>query len=156
MSKSEHRARVLTLLQQQRWAALATFNDDGSPEASMVAYAMGHHAGEIYLHLSELAPHTRNLMQSPRLALAISEPDTGEGDPQRLARATLYGRAEPLEPGDTDYATARSCYLSRLPTAQRLFDFGDFHLFRLHVDTLRFVGGFGQAFTISSNELGQT
>lgn len=149
MSRNEQQANLLALLKRQRWAALATLSSDNNPEASMVAYALSRNADEIYLHLSELATHSRNLMRHPRLSLVISETDTGDGDPQQLARATVYGQAEILPPGQTGYSAARACYLAHLPTAEQLFDFGDFHLFRLKIERLRFVGGFGQAFNIA-------
>lgn len=155
MSKKEQLANLLDLLKRQRWAALATINSDGNPEASMVAYALNRDAVEIYLHLSELATHTQNLKHNPRLSLVVSETDTGEGDPQQLARATVYGKAEILNRGHTDYSTARACYLAHLPTAEQLFDFGDFHLFRLKIEQIRFVGGFGRAFDISPKLLHQ-
>jgi putative heme iron utilization protein len=119
----------------------------------MVAYAISRDGSELYLHLSELAPHTRNLQQNPRASLVISETDTGHGDPQQLARATLDGTVSELKPEASDYPSAQECYLSRLPDAQPLFSFGDFHLFRFRIEQLRFVGGFGQAYRFQPTEL---
>ena len=79
-----------TLIRTQRWAALATA-DAGGPFASMVAYAIEPSGTALLFHVSQLAQHTRNLLEHSRCSLVISEPDTSEGDPQRLQRVTLTG-----------------------------------------------------------------
>ncbi len=153
MSVSESIGRARDLLAQQRWAALATVGDNGQPECSMVAYAMSTDFTRAYLHLSELAAHTRNLMHEGRASLAITESDCTGGDPQQLARISLSGHISRLAPSEPDYQEARNRYLKRLPDAAPLFDFGDFHLFSLQIDTARFVAGFGQARTLSGKAL---
>lgn len=153
MSKREQLPRLQQLLRQQRWAALATLNADALPEASMVAYALNETAGEIYLHLSTLAGHTRNLVQQPRASLVISENDEGMGDPQQLARATLSGHVSVFEQDADGYENARQHYLAHLPSSHPLFDFGDFRLFKFCIEKIRFVGGFAQAHSYRPEEL---
>jgi putative heme iron utilization protein len=75
----------------RRWAALATLTDNG-PSASMVAYAPEPDLSSLLLFLSGLSQHTRNLLEEPRVALVVTEPDSGEGDPQTLARLSVKGR----------------------------------------------------------------
>ncbi len=145
--------RLLQLLQQHRWAALATSAADATPMASMVGYVPGIHAGILYLHLSRLAAHTRNLLGNGMAALVIGEDDTGNGDPQELARLTLQGRATVIARDSEEYPAARARYLQRLPAAEPRFDFSDFILFRVEVDSARFVGGFAQARSFGSDQL---
>ncbi|MGM0595254.1 MAG: HugZ family protein [Pseudomonadota bacterium] len=152
MSREHHLTQLRELLQRHRWAALATLDADGQPEASMVAYALNPALTELYLHLSELAAHTRNLLDRPSVSLAISDTDEGR-DPQQLRRASLFGRVERIEREESSWSTARDRYLSRLPDAAMLFNFGDFQLFRLRIDKVRFVGGFGSAHTLSGTAL---
>lgn len=154
MAKSEHLEQIATML-QQRWAALATVDAQGLPAVSMVAYAPDAQAGALYLHLSGLAAHTKELLRQPVAALAISECDTGQGDPQQLARLTLRGRCSMIARDDSGYTAARACYLQRLPDAERLFSFGDFLLFRFVIEGGRFVGGFAQAHSYRGEELWQ-
>lgn len=156
MAKSEQLPRLIALLQEHRWAALATLGGEDKAEASMVAYALDGHHPALYLHLSQLAAHSRNLQNHPEASLVISEADTGEGDPQQLARATLYGRVEQLQRDEAGYALGRQCYLQRLPTATPLFDFSDFRLFRFTIHKARFVGGFAQAYSYDSKALQDT
>jgi len=48
-------------------------------------------------------------------------------------------------PNSLAYESIKQTYLDRLPTAEQLFGFGDFILFQLNPESLRFVGGFAQA-----------
>ena len=153
--KLQARERALTLLKTQRWAALATLDRHGLPEGAMVAYAMastdeGH---GLYLHLSQLASHTRNLLQNPHVALIIGEADTGNGDPQQLARLSLQGEVRVISPEDPPYTQAKGCYLARFPNAEQRFDFGDFRLFRFDWQRARWIGGFGQAYSYCPADL---
>ncbi|MCB1736850.1 MAG: pyridoxamine 5'-phosphate oxidase family protein [Gammaproteobacteria bacterium] len=135
-----------------RWAALATLSEHG-PEASHVAFVAEPDFSGILLHLSGLAAHTRNLGSDPRASLAIGEADCERGDPQTLARLSLHGRIEALPRDGDEYAQARRCYLARIPTAEALFGFADFKLFRFVVERGRLVGGFGRARDFSPQAL---
>ena len=95
--------------------------------------------------MSQLAPHTRNLLAHPRGALAITEPDTLEGDPQRLQRVTVTGTASVLQPTEPAYVAAAQAYIERFPDAQMRFELGDFLLFRFMPADARYVGGFARA-----------
>jgi len=155
VSKEEHLPRLQQLLREQRWAALATLGGEQQPEASMVAYVLNAARGEAYLHLSELASHTRNLLRHPQVSLVVSECDKQNGDPQQLARVSLMGRVSVFERDAEGYTEARQQYLQRLPDAEPLFGFSDFRLFRFHLETIRFVGGFAQAHSYRPEELRQ-
>ena len=132
------------LIRTHRWAALATL-DAGEPLVSMVAYALEPGGGALLLHVSQLAQHTRNLVEHPRGALAITEPDALEGDPQRLQRVTVTGTAAVLRRSDPAYVDAAEAYIDRFPDAQMRFELGDFLLVRFTADEARYVGGFARA-----------
>src|SRR4030067_2293498 len=87
----KHLARVI---RGQRWAALAT-HGQGGPLASMVAFAPEPDFSGVLMLLSRLSLHTRSLLEHPRASLAISEPDTGAGNPQRLPRGRIQGEGTP-------------------------------------------------------------
>jgi hypothetical protein len=144
--------KAVNLINQQRWAALATIKGE-EPYASMVAYAASPQLDHLYLHLSTLAPHTKKLITHPKVALVISEPDTHVEDPQTLARITLQGKVEIIAKENDDYEEAKACYLKRLPNAEMLFEFSDFSLFRFTPEKLRYVGGFAKAFSLSKEAL---
>lgn len=154
MSKREQLPRVRRLLRDHRWAAMASLGEKQWPEASMVAYALNEACSEAYLHLSELAGHSRNLRRQPQASLVVSECDNSGGDPQQLARAMLLGRVTVFDREAEGYAEAKRRYLQALPEAEPLFDFADFRLFRFRIERIRFVGGFAQAYSYRPEELG--
>lgn len=132
------------LVVEERWAALATVDDDG-PSASMVAYAIEPATLVLVMHLSGLSAHTRQLLSDARASVAISRPDSGQGDPQQLPRVTLAVTARPLEPGSPEHAAASAAYLARFPDASMRFALADFVLFAGAIEGVRYVGGFARA-----------
>ena len=143
---------VARLIVTSRWAALATL-DDGSPLASMVAYAPEPGLAGLLFFLSGLSLHTQNLLADPRGSLAVSEPDPGTGDPQTLRRVTLSGRVEEIPRDTAAFAADWASYVGRFPDAEPRLALGDFRLFRLVVDEARYVGGFARATTLDGDRL---
>ena len=133
-----------SLIRAQRWAALATL-DDGRPLASMVAYALDEADGALLFFLSQLAQHTRNMMESPQVSLAVTEPDGGEDDPQRLQRVTLVGSVEVVSRAAESFHASAQRYVDRFPDSLPRFELGDFMLFRFVPAEARYVGGFARA-----------
>jgi hypothetical protein len=143
---------VTRLILAQRWAAIAT-NDEGAPLASMVAYAPEPGLRGLLLFISQLAAHTRNLLASGGTSLAITAPDTGEGDPQMLPRVSLQGRVTPIPRDAPDFAEAATRYVARFPASERRFQLGDFVMFRFVPEEARYVGGFARATTYTGAQL---
>jgi putative heme iron utilization protein len=131
------------LIRTHRWAALATL-DAGEPEASMVAYACAPD-GALLLFLSHLARHTRHLIEHPQAALAVSEPDHHQADPQLLRRATLRGKASVMGRESAEFASCAAEYVARFPDAGPRLGLGDFRLFKFVPEEVRYVGGFARA-----------
>lgn len=148
----EEKHHLMHLISSQRWAALATLSEDG-PCASMAAYVPESGFGGFLLHLSRLAAHTRNLLQDARASLVITETDTGEGDPQTLARVSIQCRVTVLSRDSEEFSAARAIYIHRLPASELLFGFSDFVLFRLEPAEVRYIGGFARAYTLSGEQL---
>ena len=122
----------------------------------MVAYAVEPGLGGLLMFLSQLAAHTRQMLEYPQVSLAITAPDTGDGDPQLLPRVSLQGRAAPIGRDDETFALAAARYVQRFPDALPRFQLGDFHLFRFGIDEARYVGGFARASTFSGDQLRET
>ena len=150
--EERERKHLAGVIRGQRWAALAT-HGPGGPLASMVAYACEPDFGGFLLLLSGLSQHTRNLLTSPAASLVISEPDTGAGNPQTLARVSIQGEATPITEDMPGYAEAKAVYEKRLPASSPLLGFEDFSLFRLVPREARFVAGFAQAYTLTAEDL---
>jgi heme oxygenase (biliverdin-IX-beta and delta-forming) len=131
-------ATLRELLRSERYGTLATISArrGGWPFASLTAYALTA-LGEPLLLLSELAEHTRNLRNDPRVSLLVYDSSTLD-DPQAGARVTLLGTAE-LQ----DDAEARRAYVARHPRSEEYLQLADFHVWRLSVTEARYVNGFG-------------
>jgi putative heme iron utilization protein len=132
--------RSRTLVADAHTASLSTIALDpaGVPFGSLVAHAVDG-AGRPILCLSDLAEHSRNLAADPRASVLVTE--AGTGDPLALGRVTLLGRTTVLD-GD-DRADALQRYQAAHPGAFYA-EFADFRIYRLEVEAVRFVGGFGR------------
>ena len=142
------------LLASSRWAALAVVHE-GAPAAAMTSYALSPDGAALYVHLSQMALHTRALLTEPRAALVVSAPDPGEGDPQSLPRLSLTGAALALVPGTPEYEAGRAAYVGRFPGAAERFALADFVLFRFEPSEARWVGGFGRALRMTGAQLAE-
>jgi len=119
----------------------------------MVAYATEPDLSGLFLFLSSLAEHTRNLIAEPRTSLVVSEPDPGTDDPQTLARVTLKGTGAAIERAAPAFTSSWGFYVARFPEAAPRLGLGDFSLFRVAIHEARYVGGFARATTISPERL---
>lgn len=142
------------LLAASRWAALAVLHD-GAPAAAMTSFALAPEGAALYVHLSQMALHTRALLEEPRAAFVVSAPDTGEGDPQTIPRLSLSGIALALVPGTPEFDAGRRAFVGRFPEAEERFALADFILFRFEPSEARWVGGFGRAFRMTAAQLAE-
>ncbi len=133
--------RTRTLIHLGRVGTLSTrlAKHDGTPFGSVAPYGVDA-AGQPTLLISTLAVHTQNILADPRASLLVTQPGWDE-DPLAGARTTLVGRAELV--GDADRAAVREDYLTRHEAARYWVDFGDFAFYRLRVEELYYVAGFG-------------
>jgi len=132
-------------------AALGTLHS-GEPFVSMVPYALVGKEHDFLIHVSALAPHTRDMLAHPRVSLLVTAPDGGaSGDvpPQALPRASVQGDALQLPPAAADYAAAKAVYLARFAESAQTFELADFSLFIIRALSVRFVAGYGKAFSLS-------
>jgi putative heme iron utilization protein len=139
------------LLHGRMIAALGTLHQ-GAPFVSMVPFAVARD-GSLILHVSRLAAHTRDMVNNSEVSLLIAELESSGKMPQALARVTFQGRAQMLERDSQKHIDAREVYLSRFPDAASLFEFSDFNIFIIKPVSARVIAGFGQAVTITGEDL---
>lgn len=113
----------------------------GQPYVSKVGVAADLSGAPLFL-FSTLAAHTQDLLADPRASVLLEAPTTAL-NPLEGARCTLVGQMAKVP--DDEIAAARARYLACHPGAARYIDFGDFALWRLGVEKVHYVGGFGQA-----------
>lgn len=128
------------LASRARFGALATIAREpaGFPFATLVAVAFDGQ-GRPLLLLSGLAEHTKNLEQDGRASLLVTEPSEA---PLAAGRMTLLGPCEKVPAEEVD--AARAAFLAVHPDAAQYAGFADFAFWRLAVEGVRWVGGFGR------------
>ncbi|HZV54299.1 MAG TPA: pyridoxamine 5'-phosphate oxidase family protein [Rhodocyclaceae bacterium] len=136
------------LLLTQETAALGTLHE-GQPFVSMVPFAMLPGATGFVIHVSQLASHTQDMLLNPDVSLLVMALRVPGVPAQATARITAQGQALPCPEADQRHAEARSVYLARFPDSEPMFGFADFSLFVIRPTSIRFVGGFAQARTLS-------
>lgn len=97
--------------------------------------------------VSEISMHTGALKHNPACSLLVGEAGA-RGDPLTHPRLTLHCTACP-----TDKAALKQLFLTQHPKATLYFDFSDFIMLRLEVQTAHLNGGFGRAYQISTQDL---
>ncbi|HKP57498.1 MAG TPA: DUF2470 domain-containing protein [Polyangiales bacterium] len=144
-----HAERARTLIAGQSTGSLATIalEPAGFPYASFVTFALA--AGEPVFLISRLAEHTRNLLGDGRASLLAHE--SGNADPLANGRVTLIGRCRKLERSES--AQERAAYLAVHPGAAYYVDFDDFAFWRMSVEAVRYIGGYGRMSWVSANDL---
>jgi putative heme iron utilization protein len=110
---------------------------EGYPYGSFVTVAFDH--GDPVFLISGLAEHTKNLERDPRASLLVAE--RGEADPLANGRVTLLGRCTRVE---GDGGSARTAFFAAHPNATYYADFRDFGFWKLHVNAIRYIGGYGR------------
>jgi heme iron utilization protein len=144
---------LFSLVSKSRVAALGTLHE-GAPFVSMVLTAPDPSHSVWFIHVSRLSGHTQDLLKDRRASLMLAMPDTGEKDPQQLARLTLTGEATELPDGSPEEASAKEIYLGRFPhMAEIVEQLGDFSFWAIRPKSVRFVGGFARAFTLAPDDL---
>lgn len=138
-----HAERCRTLVAAATRGALSTLAADpaGHPYGSVASYALDARGNPIFF-VSLMAEHTQNALADPRASLLVTEPVPDGADPLASGRATLMGRMEQVP--DDQRAVVRDAYLAANPAASYYIDFGDFTFFRLAVESIRYVGGYGR------------
>ena len=138
-----HAERCRTLVASASRGALSTLAADpeGYPYGSVASYGLDDR-GNPLLFVSLMAEHTQNAMRDPRASLLVTEPVPEGADPLASGRVTLLGLLSTV--AEDDRPTARDRYLEANPTAAYYIDFGDFVFYRLDVQSIRYVGGYGR------------
>lgn len=137
-------ALLRSLLSDQPVAALATLHK-AEPAVSMVPFVLPAGEAALLVHVSALAPHTRDMREHPRVGLLVTAACGGPWPPQALPRVSLQADALPLGRQHQGYARARDHYLARFPDAAQMFELADFSIFVLRPTSARLIAGFGRA-----------
>ncbi len=118
----------------------------GTPYVSLTTIAVGEDVKPILL-LSGLAEHSKNLTSQNQASLLI-ERASHLKNPQTGPRVTLIGSIS-----KSDLDADKQLFLSIHPSAAAYAGFGDFAFYKMTVDKVHYVGGFGAAHWFSLSDL---
>lgn len=140
-AEPSHAERARTLLHIGRIGSLSTLSQKrpGFPFGSVMPYGLDPEGRPTFL-ISTMAMHTQNILHDPRASLLVTESEADE-DPLGAARVTLMGAVAPVP--ELELEVVKERYLSRYENARYWVDFKDFAFYRLEVEEVYFVGGFG-------------
>ncbi len=142
-TEPSHAERCRTLVASASRGALSTLavELEGYPYGSVASYGLDDQGNPLFF-VSLMAEHTQNAMRDPRASLLVTEPVADGADPLASGRVTLLGLLSTV--AEDDRPTARDMYLEANPAAAYYIDFGDFVFYRLDVESIRYVGGYGR------------
>ena len=142
-----HAERARTLVARIPTGTLCTLalEPQGYPYGSFVTVAFDE--GDPTFLISGLAEHTKNLERDPRASLMVAE--NGAVDPLANGRVTMLGPCTRVE---GDEGRARAAFLTVHPNAAYYADFRDFAFWKLRVNAIRYIGGYGRMSWITQDE----
>jgi putative heme iron utilization protein len=140
LPEPSHAERCRTLVAGSNRGSLCTLAADpeGYPYGSVATYGLDDRGNPLFF-VSLMAEHTQNALRDPRGSLIDAEPVREGADPLASGRVTLLGRLSQI-----DREVAQERYLAANPAAAYYIEFGDFVFYRLHVESIRYVGGYGR------------
>ncbi len=141
-------ARALVGAHKQGVLCTISASREGYPFGSVTPYALDAQ-GRPLLLISGMAVHTKNVLANPKASLLVAEPASGE-NLLGAARANLLGSVRAVP--EADLEQARAAYLEAHPAAAQWADFGDFGFYRLELDEIYYVGGFGVMGWVSARD----
>ncbi|WP_434778778.1 pyridoxamine 5'-phosphate oxidase family protein [Neisseria sp. Ec49-e6-T10] len=128
---------------------MATKDHDGFPNASYApfVYVDGHY----YVFISEIAPHTQHLLNTPELSIMIIDDERNTRNIYARARLSYQAKANQVQRDCDEFKKAMDALYPRGGnTLDVLTQLGDFSLFRLTPQKGRLVLGFGKAYTLNA------
>ncbi len=141
------------LMQSAQSIILSTIDDLGNPHASYAPFAMDSDKN-IYLLVSELSLHTKNLLKTEKASVLFIQDEAKTA--QIFARRRINFDCKVIEIQRSDAAWDNAVeYLQKRfgDTATMLASMLDFHLFKLVPQKGRFVMDFGGAYEITNQNL---
>lgn len=143
---------VRQIVRSAATASLGTLTVEGAPFVSFVTVATDTDGTPLIL-ISGLAAHTRNLARDERGSLLLQAPADEGSDPLTGARATLVGRFRRVARDENGAQRLFTRFLARHPEAEGYASFGDFALYRMSLETIHLVAGFGRIARLSPSDL---
>ncbi len=143
------------LPQRVRSLMLSTVNGSGQPQASYAPYVIDNHY-QIYIFTSGLSTHTANLHATGLASVLLIEDEAETAQVFARQRISYDCRATLLPRGTTAWDAIADHFEQRFgEVISMLRSLEDFQIFCLSPQGGRFVMGFGAAYVVDPQHLGQ-
>ena len=131
---------------------MATLDQGANPNVSYVPFALQEDG--YYVLVSEIARHGQNLQVCNRVSIMLIEDESNSRQIYARKRLTFDAMADEIPRETSDWERGvTALHKKHGDIVKNLSQLGDFHLFRLIPEKGLYVKGFGQAFTVSGDEL---
>lgn len=120
----------------------------GYPFGSVSPYFLDS-AGRAIFYISDIAQHAKNLSHDTRMSLTVFT-QKEQGDQNAHGRVTLVGDAAKVSDDEQDALKAQ--YVRMYPAAKQYEEAHDFHIWRMDIARVRYIGGFGKIFWLEKDE----
>ena len=141
---------AIHLLRNSQVGILSTISlaKDNYPFGSLVTFISGRDR-TIYLYLSDIAEHTKNLKNNHKGCITILG-NNEKDDAQNNSRLTLTGNLKIVESDEVEFCKER--FFTLLPQSKSYANFHGFNFYKLEIKNIRWIGGFGKIGWLNENE----
>ena len=137
------------LIQSQQSLLLATVTAQGKPESSYAPYVRDE-KGAFYIFVSELATHTKNMLQSGCASILFIQPEEQTNNFFARKRVVFDCSISEVQQQDGLYHQQLATMQEKFgETIELLRSLPDFHLLALTPVNGKYVAGFGKAYSIN-------
>ncbi|BBN58642.1 HugZ family protein [Hydrogenovibrio marinus] len=142
----------MTFIDGFQTVVLATLNKNSEPDSSYAPVFQENQ--RFYIYISELASHTFNLLENPRASMLFIEPEEKADHLFARQRVTIRVNAATVERDSEQWADILNKMEGKFgEIIQMLRPLEDFHLFELTPESINYVRGFAQAYTLTGDDL---
>lgn len=146
VSPEELEQSIQTLFANVASVQLATLDPQGDAEISYTPYLL--YQERIYVLISELADHTKNLAVHPKVSLLFIEDEHQSKNVFARKRIILKAQATFIDRKTSEWNDLVDLFEAKHGnTVGMLRNLSDFHLVMFEVSSDSYVQGFGQAFS---------
>ena len=143
---------ILAFLTSRKTLNLSSLDADGYPYASYAPFALGEDC--LYVLLSDIAVHGRNLKLNEQAAVQIVEDESQAASIFARIRVNYQVQAKYIDPDSEHFDLGIQCLFEKHgERIHNLAQLGDFNLFQLVPLGGRYVKDFGRAFKIEGRTL---
>jgi hypothetical protein len=140
------------LIQAQQTVLLSTVSIEGQPECSYAPYVRDQ-GGVFYIFVSELAPHTQNMLQTSLASLLFIQPEQETKNIFARKRVVFECTVDDIKQQEKCFERQLQAMREKFgETIDLLRSLSDFHLLALTPVNGKYITGFGQAFSINIDD----